>query len=198
MKKILVLLVNCHGKDTPGKRSPDGILREYRWGRELNKIIVEKLYKLGIQTIIINPEEEDTKLSIIAERANKLYNQYKSQYEEIILLSPHVNAAPGNGWSNANGWCGYVYTKAGKKSRKLVKILSELAYDKYHLEGDRYIPADRYFTANFAILRQTVMPAVLTENMFMTNHKDVDFLLSDKGKDILSDIHVEAILKYIQ
>ena len=197
MKKLLVLLANCHGANTPGKRSPDGMLREYRWGREINKMIVEKLYKLGIKTIIINPEENEVKLSEQAARANKLYQQYKDQYDEIILLSPHINAGPKNEWSNASGWTCWVYNKASKKSRKLAKILADLAYDKYKLKGNRYLPESKYFEANFAILRETVMPAVLTENMFMTNHLDVDYLMSNKGKDELSELHVQAVLDYI-
>ena len=197
MKKILVLLANCHGRNTAGKRSPDGILREYRWGREINKMIVEKLYKLGIKTIIINPEEDEVKLSIQADRANKLYQQYRDQYDEIILLSPHINAGPKNEWSNACGWTCWVYNKASQKSKKLAKILAALAYDKYKLQGNRYIPSNRYFEANFAILRETLMPAVLTENMFMTNHNDVDYLMSVKGKEELSDLHVQAVLDYI-
>ena len=83
MKSILVLLANCHGKNTAGKRSPDGRLREYAWGREINKRITEELYKYGIKTIVINPEENEVKLAVQAERANKYYNQYKNQYDEI-------------------------------------------------------------------------------------------------------------------
>ena len=197
-KNILVLLVNCHGKNTPGKRSPDGAFREYKWGREINKLITEKLYSLGIKTIIVNPEEEEVKLSVQAQRVNKLYNEYKNQYDEIILLSPHVNASSGNTWSNATGWVCYVYNKASKKSRKLATLLCEQAYDKYHFQGNRWIPQSRYFEANFAILRETVCPAVLTENFFQTNKKDVEFLSSEEGKNALADIHVDAVLQYIK
>lgn len=197
MKSILVLIAQAHGSDTPGKRSPDGALREYRWSREISKVITEKLYKLGIKTIIVNPEEKEVKLSVQAQRVNKLYNEYKNQYDEIILISPHINASSGNTWSNARGFCVYVYNKAGKKSRKLATCIANEAYEKNHLEGNRWIPENRYFEANFAILRETVTPAILTENLFMTNHEDVDFLISNKGKEIISDIHVNAILQYI-
>ena len=199
MKSILVLIAQAHAKSTPGKRSPDGKFREYSWSREISKRISEKLYLNGIKTIIINPEiEEDVKLSVQASRANKLYKQYKDQYDEIMLISPHVNAGPKNEWSSASGWCGYVYNKAGVKSRKLAKIMADLAYDKYNLKGNRYIPKTKYFEANFAILRETSMPAVLTENLFQTNIHDVAFLESENGKNIITDLHVEAILEYIK
>lgn len=194
--EILVLLVNCHGKNTPGKRSPDGKFREYAWGREINKMILEKLYSYNIKSIIINPEEDEVNLHIQAKRVNGLYNKYKDLYKEIILISPHVNAAPKNQWSNASGWCGYVYNKASSKSRKLVKIMSDLAYNKYHLSGNRYIPSAGYYEANFAILRETVVPAILSENLFMTNKEEVEFLSSKEGKEIITDLHVFSILKY--
>lgn len=197
MKTILVLIAQAHGKNTAGKRSPDGLFREYAWSREITKMIVEKLYKNGIKAIVINPEEEEIKLSVQADRANKFYKQYKDQYDEIVLISPHVNAGPKDEWSNASGWCGYVYNKASQKSRKLAKIMADIAYDTYKLKGNRYIPQSKYFEANFAILRETNMPAVLTENMFQTNHLDVDYLTSKKGKEELSDLHVNSILKYI-
>lgn len=197
-KDILVLLVNCHGVNTPGKRSPDGKFREYSWGREINKMILEKLYTLGIKSIIVNPDEKEENLHVTARKANELYQKYKSQYKEIILLSPHVNAGPKSEWSNARGWCGYVYNKASAKSRKLVTILSDMAYNTYHLRGNRSVPSEGYYQANFCIVRETVMPAVLTENLFMTNHDDVEFLSSKGGKEIIRDLHVNSILEFIK
>lgn len=197
MKDILVLIAQAHSASTPGKRSPDGKFREYAWSREITKRIIEKLYLHDIKCIVINPEvEEDIKLSVQAARANKYYDQYKNEYKEIILISPHVNAAAKNEWSNAHGWCGFVYNKASNKSRKLAKIMADFAYDIYDLSGDRYIPQTRYFEANFAILRQTKCPAVLSENLFMTNKGDVEFLKSENGKETIANLHVNAILKY--
>ncbi len=199
MKSILVLIAQAHSKSTPGKRSPDGRLREYAYSREICKMIVEKLYRHNIKSIIINPEvEEDVKLSVQAERANKYYNQYKNDYDEIVLISPHVNASNKNTWSNASGFCVYVYNKASKKSRNLARIMADFAYDTYGLQGNRWVPENRYFEANYAILRLTCMPSILSENMFQDNHEDVDFLLSKQGKETISDLHVNSILKYIQ
>lgn len=153
--------------------------------------------KRGIDAQIINPEDTEVHLSTQAGRANAIYRQKKGEYEHIILLSPHVNAAPGTGWSKASGWGAYVYTGASKNSRKLATSLAKIAYEDYGLTGDRWIPKSLYYEQNLAICRQTIMPAVLTENMFQTNHNDVAFLLSEKGKQIIVDIHIRAILDYI-
>ena len=40
--------------------------------------------------------------------------------------------------------------------------------------------------------------AVLTENMFMDNQEDVQFLNSEKGKEMIVKLHYNAILKYIE
>lgn len=195
--KLLVLIAQAHAKSTPGKRSPDGRLREYAWSREITKMITEKLYRHGIKTVIINPEENEVKLSVQAARANNIYHQNKNLYDEIILISPHINAAKSDGkWHDANGWTGWVYTKAGKKSRQLAKIFADFAYDEYKLQGNRWIPEKKYFEANYTILKQTVMPAILTENMFQDNKADVEYLMSEEGKETLSSIHVNSILKY--
>ena len=47
------------------------------------------------------------------------------------------------------------------------------------------------------ILKHTLCPAVLTENLFQDNKEDVEFLLSDEGKQTIVDIHVEGIEKLV-
>ena len=48
------------------------------------------------------------------------------------------------------------------------------------------------------ILKHTVCPAVLTENLFQDNKEDVDYLLSEKGKQTIVNLHVDGIIKYIE
>ena len=50
---------------------------------------------------------------------------------------------------------------------------------------------------SFYILKHTVCPAVLTENLFQDNKEDVAFLLSPEGKKVIADIHVKGICKYL-
>lgn len=42
-----ILLDNGHGINTPGKRSPDVVLREYAWNRLIASRIVSSLTDLG-------------------------------------------------------------------------------------------------------------------------------------------------------
>lgn len=53
-----------------------------------------------------------------------------------------------------------------------------------------------YWKQNLAICRDTSMPAILVENMFQDNLEDVEYLLSEEGKENLADIIVNGILDY--
>ncbi len=46
-------------------------------------------------------------------------------------------------------------------------------------------------------LRNTACPAVLTENLFQDNERDVDYLLSAQGRKAIADLHVDGIIKYL-
>ena len=47
-KNLYVILDNGHGEDTPGKRSPDGKFREYKFNRVIVSLIVFLYLKLMI------------------------------------------------------------------------------------------------------------------------------------------------------
>lgn len=52
--------------------------------------------------------------------------------------------------------------------------------------------------SGFCILKYTQCPAVLTENLFQDNKEDVDFLLSEEGKQTIVSLHVKGICKYLK
>ena len=49
---------------------------------------------------------------------------------------------------------------------------------------------------DFTIIYKTKCPAVLTENLFMDNKEDCEFLLSEEGKESIVNIHVDGIMNY--
>ena len=51
-----ILIDNGHGKCTMGKRSPDGVLREYAWNREIAVRVVDALTDLGHDAQVLVPE----------------------------------------------------------------------------------------------------------------------------------------------
>ena len=47
-------------------------------------------------------------------------------------------------------------------------------------------------------LRKSWCPAVLTENFFMDNHSDLEYLQSRAGKQAVVDTHVEGIVEWLE
>ncbi len=188
-----VLIDNGHGANTPGKRSPDGRLREYAYAREIAGRVVFELRKKGIDAEQIVKEEVDVPLS---ERCRRV-NEYKAS--EAILISIHCNAAGGGStWMQARGW--EAWTSMGQtKADKLATCLYEAA-EKY-LPGMKIrkdiTDGDPDKESGFYILKHTKCPAVLTENLFQDNRTDVDFLLSEAGKRAIVDLHVNGIINYL-
>lgn len=191
---MLILLDAGHGLQTKGKQSPCGLLKEYRWAREMVDRLIIAFKEVGLEAIRLVPEDTDISLSERVRRANKLY---KENDKQAILISIHCNAAGSDGkWHNANGWSVYVSQNASSNSKRLAKDLYEEA-EKLGLKGNRSVPKEKYWVQNLAICRDTNCPAVLTENMFQDNQDDVEFLLSEEGKQKIVNVHVQGVLKYL-
>lgn len=195
MKNFLVLIDAGHGIDTKGKRSPDNSLQEYRYCRDLAGELSVRLQENGIENIVIVPEDRDIPLRERCNRANALS---ASTDKDCILVSMHCNAAGmGKSWLSASGWQACVYTNAGEDSKRLASCLAQSA-ERKGLKVRRSIPSQDYWAMNLAICRDTIMPTVLTENLFMDNKKDVEYLLSQKGFETIVDLHCQGILNYFE
>lgn len=198
MKKLVVILDNGHGENTKGKCSPDKILLEWKWTREIACRLHNLLVMNGIDTILLVPEDKDISLSERVKREKKITKEAKKAGKETCLISIHVNAAGGDGkWKNAKGWTCWIAQEASEKSKQLAQLLYAQA-EEFGLQGNRCVPSTKYWTANFTICTDTSCPAVLTENLFQDNKEEVDFLLSEEGKQIIIDLHYNAIKKYIE
>ena len=198
MKDIVVILDNGHGKDTPGKCAPDKSLYEWQWTREIVAMLCERLYGIeNVQTVILVPEEIDVPLKERVRRVNTIYHDAKIAGKDVLLISIHINAAGHGTWKNANGWSVWVSNNASEKSKQFAQIAYNEALS-FGLQGNRVVPEEQYWCSNFYILKNTPCPAVLTENMFMDNPDDVEFLKSDEGKNTIVQLHLNAVKKYIE
>ena len=187
-----ILIDNGHGKDTAGKRSPDGRLLEYAYAREIAARLEYCLKCKGYDAVRIVPEESDISLKERCSRANK----YGAN--GVILVSIHCNAAGADGkWHGAHGWSAYVSKNASVESKALARCLIGAAKGQ-GLSVREYSPAAPYWTQDLAICRDTRCPAVLTENLFQDNRDDVGYLLSEEGKQTIVNLHVGGIIKYIE
>lgn len=189
-----VLIDNGHGENTPGKRSPDGRLREWAYTREIADMVVFELRKKGIDAERIVKEDTDVTLSERCRRANDIY---KDTWKKTILVSIHCNAAgSGAAWMNARGWSVFVSNNASINSKRLASCLAEVAKG-IPVPVRTPAPGKLYWEQNLAICRDTNCPAVLVENFFQDNKVDVEYLMSADGKREVVRIHVEGIAKYL-
>lgn len=193
-----ILIDNGHGSNTAGKRSPDGLFREYAYTREIAAEVSYRLRRLGYDCELLVPELFDVALIERVHRVNVKCQTYGAS--NVLLVSIHCNAA-GNGkeWLNGRGW--EAWTSPGQtEGDKLAECLYQSALNVFDPGtpirsdwGDGDFDKENHFT----ILSKTLCPAVLTENFFMDNKADVAYMLSDEGKEAIVRCHVEGIKKYI-
>lgn len=192
---VKILIDNGHGVNTKGKQSPDGRLREYAFAREIAKRVESCLKCKGYDVERIVPEDFDISLSIRCKRVNDICR--KVDAKNVLVVSIHSNAAGCNGkWYSARGFTAHVGLNASANSKRLAACLWNKAIE-LGLKGNRAVPNEKYIIQNLAICRDTLCPAVLTENLFQDNKEDVDFLLSEEGKTAITTLHVEGIIDYI-
>ncbi len=178
--KMKVCLDAGHGINTAGKRSPDGTLLEYEFNRDVTMRLKKILERHGVDVILTAYDDVDVPL----ESRCKIANQNKADY----FVSIHANADK-EYWTNANGWEIYIIAKGGKAeeiAKKIQKHSQELGLK------DRGIK-----TANFTVLTDTDMPAVLIEHGFYTNKEECEKLKSDSFRQKCAECDAKGILEQL-
>lgn len=192
-----ILIDNGHGRETAGKRSPDGRLLEWSYNREIARRVVAALQSELFYASLLVPEDEDISLAERCKRVNRVCSELGRR--NVCLVSIHVNAAGrGDKWYNATGWCCYT-SKGHTEGDKLANYLCAAALQI--LPGHRmrfdYSDGDPDQEEDFAILHKTACAACLTESGFMDCQESLEFLLSDEGKAAIVQLHVEGIKAYV-
>jgi N-acetylmuramoyl-L-alanine amidase len=195
---MIWLLDNGHGgiigdryTTAPDKmfRFPDGLtIYEGDFNRRVANILSYMLWRDSIQHFFVAPELEDISLDTRVKRANDFHRKYGN----TVYLSIHGNAARGTGYE--------VYTSPGQtKSDRIATVF----YNKWGEEIPEFVrrpglgDGDPDKEAKFKVLVKTVMPAILTENLFMDTRRDCEFMLSRTGQERIARAHYKAI-KHIE
>ena len=193
---MVILTDPGHGIDTAGKRSPDGRLREYKYAREIAAEVVKRLKTIDYNAQQLVTEENDISLGTRCKRVNDICKHFGAS--NVLVVSIHCNAAGADGkWHDARGWQACVSLNASAKSKQLASYLFDAAQAQ-GLKMRSPKPGQKWWAQNLAICRDTNCPAVLTENLFQDNLADVEFLLSDKGREAIVNLHVNGIINYIK
>ena len=180
MAKVVCLDAG-HGKKTGGKRSFDGTFREYEFNRDVTSRLKKILEAHGVKVVLTCKDDADISLSRRAEIANNS--------DADIFVSIHANAH-GTTWNSANGWEIYVCSMKGKAAQLAEKI-------RKHSIKDLGLKDRGVKTANFAVLINTLMPAVLIEHGFYTNKEECAKLKSDSFRQKCAVADAKGILEYL-
>lgn len=187
----MIILDAGHGKNTPGKRSPiygDGSqLFEWEFNRDIVNQIADKLSVLNIKYHILVPGSFDMPLEDRVKNANMFG-------VNNLYISVHANAGRGKGVE--------IFTSKGETlSDKIATIFIKEFINEFPLERVRsdYADGDSDKEENFYVLKNTVMPAILTENFFMDNERECrEFLMDAAMRDRISDYHVYGIMETLK
>ena len=132
----------------------------------------------GVEVIQTRPDDEFVTLDDRAGMANF--------FGADLFISIHSNSA--RGW--AEGTETFIHPSArGSRSERMARLI-EQEYVK-HGRKSRGVK-----TANFAVLRGTRMPAVLTELGFISNRREERFMKSRKGQKRLARSISDAFVRY--
>lgn len=164
-KLTLIILDAGHGPETAGKRTPDGKLREFHFNSVVAELVGNLLRKQGIVVQYTHDYARDVPLRERTTTANKL--------RADAFVSIHANAY-GAGWNQAQGIETYIYPQASTRSVALARFVQNALITACK-RPDRGVKK-----ADFAVLRETFMPAILVECGFMSNQTEAA-LLQSKG-----------------
>ena len=147
--------------------------------REYCRLIIKYCNLLGITVIPVYHPYLDTPLSFRVEMANYYHNNIRKG----IYVSEHSNAAN----TKAKGfsvWTSIGETKSDEYAQMFLDKYKESfkGYDSVHVREEDYKDGDGDYEENFKVLRDTAMPAVLTENLFFDNFSDATLLMSEVYK----------------
>ena len=198
--KYLYIFDNGHGGiidgvyQTAGKRSPIWPDGSQLFEGEFNRAIVKRLMKLcndaNIDCVNLVDTNVDIPLSTRTAQANEIY---RNTDKPCIYISIHAN---GFTEESANGWSCYT-SKGETQSDAIATILYEKAEAEFpdeYIRKDTYSDGDVDKEANFWVLAKTAMPAILSENFFMTNYDNCHkYLMTEEGRDRIAKIHFQMI-----
>lgn len=162
-----------HGINTAGKRVLKSLdpneTREWTLNNRVANYVEEGL-KAYTGYELLRLDDRTGKRDVpLAERTNAA-----NKFNADILISVHHNAGIGGG--TGGGIVVYRYPNSSKFTKAMQKRLYDSLIRHTGLKGNRTSPLAE---ANFHVLRESKMGAVLIENGFMDSRTDVPIILSD-------------------
>ena len=179
-KKYLIALDDGHGMETAGKRTPplkedlyiDGklvrkkgeVIKENEFNRAVVKYLEKALKRCGFDVLIVAPTDVDTSLQTRVSRANAA--------NADAYVSKHYNSLGEKWQTKAKGVVTIIHYISQAKTKVLAKNVQDELW-KLHKDHDciNYGVRTDMDISGFSlyVLKNTKMPAILTESGFMDN-----------------------------
>ncbi|MCC3868415.1 N-acetylmuramoyl-L-alanine amidase [Terrisporobacter mayombei] len=190
-KKYLIALDDGHGMETPGKRTPplkkdlyiDGklirkkgeVIKENEFNRAVVEYLEKALKRCGFDVLLVASGDSDVPLITRVSRANSAGAD--------AYISKHYNAVGEKWQSKVKGPVTIIHYNSSIKSKELAKNVHEELWKlhKSHKCKNFGVGKDTDVSGfSLYVLRNTKMPAILTESGFMDNMTEAVEMLDPK------------------
>ena len=172
-----------HGLNTPGKQTPDGI-KEWTLNDRVRDKVVAFLADYDVEFIHTDGNEGLTDEGLTAR-----LSMYKKAGVEAFV-SIHHNALTGN-WNNATGVEVFTDKNPTEEDIKLAQAVYKRLVEYTGL-APRGIKR-----ANFAVINQNSIPAILIEGGFMDGTSDYKYITSDEGQTAYAKAVAEGLIEFL-
>lgn len=157
-----------HSFNTPGKRIPDGSMREWEFNNVVLNYVKSALEGYEGVSILVTSDptgKTDVPLKTRTDKANN--------FKADFTLSIHANGFGAGGFNEACGIETFIYTTASQKS---LEVASAIQNQMIRETGRKNRGVKR---GNLHMVRETNGPAALVECGFMTNKEEAALLKTD-------------------
>lgn len=187
-----------HGVDTQGKRSADvdGDGHADMLENEFNDALVARLNMAhslnGLLSETTSTVHQDVSLRQRVSFANQVHRKHLGQTGmPTFFVSLHADSFND---PSVSGRKIFVSPNASQWSQALARFLDGYLHHEADLKIMRRPISSGVHTANFYVLRKTIMPAILIECGFMTNEHDRNLMMQETYRNYLS-YHISLGIK---
>ncbi|WP_434799678.1 N-acetylmuramoyl-L-alanine amidase [Terrisporobacter vanillatitrophus] len=190
-KKYLIALDDGHGMETLGKRTPpltkdlyiDGklirkkgeVIKENEFNSAVVKYLEKALKRCGFNVLLVSSGDSDVPLKTRVSRANSAGAD--------AYISKHYNAVGEKWQGKVKGLVTIIHYNSSSKSKELAKNVHEELWElhKDHNCKNFGVRKDTDISGfSLYVLKNTKMPAILTESGFMDNMTEAVEMLDPK------------------
>jgi N-acetylmuramoyl-L-alanine amidase len=172
-----------HGLNTAGKQTPNGI-KEWELNDKVRDREVAILKEYNVEIINTDNDEGNVDESLTSRRA-----MYVNQNVNAFV-SNHHNALNGV-WGKHTGIEVYVDRKATEADLRLATLIHDKLAKYTGLKGRGVKRAD------FTVINQNQIPAVLVEGGFMDSEIDYPVITSEQGQDAYARAVAESLVEFL-